>query len=129
VHGIWLVSLTLLQRVALRFLLLYLSLFLTLVFPHIDIPCNIKQAIILFFIKGNKASVSNYRPTAILNAFSKVFEFILHGHISHYFKSKLNSFQHGFTKSESTTTDFITCLDTVIPTVCYQGQWCLSISI
>ncbi|PNF19791.1 hypothetical protein B7P43_G14658 [Cryptotermes secundus] len=82
-----------------------------------------KQAIIVpVFKKGKTSSVRNYRPIAILNNFSKVFEFIIHDHIYQFFKSKLSPFQHGFIKSKSTTTNLVTFLDFVSPLVCTQGQ-------
>jgi hypothetical protein len=46
--------------------------------------------LLLCFQKGKTSSVGNYRPLAILN------NFIIHGHVSHFLKSKLNSFQRGF---------------------------------
>jgi hypothetical protein len=43
-----------------------------------------KQAVIVpVFKKGKTFSVRNYRPIAILNNFSEVFEFIIHDHIYH----------------------------------------------
>jgi hypothetical protein len=75
------------------------------------------------FQKGQSSSVRNYRPIPILNDFSRVFEFIIHDHIClFFFKSKLNSCQHGFIKSKSTITNFVTFLDFVTPLVRSQGQ-------
>jgi hypothetical protein len=76
----------------------------------------------LFLKKGNTPSVSNYRPISILNTFSKIFELAIHDHVSHYLKSKLNPYQHGFTKSKSTITNLVTYLDFITPLVSYQGQ-------
>jgi hypothetical protein len=39
-----------------------------------------------------------------------------------FFKSKLNSSQHGFIKSKSTTTNLVTFLDFGTALVCSQGQ-------
>jgi hypothetical protein len=72
--------------------------------------------------KGNTASVSNYRPISILNIVSKLFELVIHDHVSHYLKSKLNPCQHDFTKSKSTITSLVTYLDFVAPLVSSQGQ-------
>jgi hypothetical protein len=48
-------------------------------------------------------------PILILNLFfSKFFDFVMHEHVSYYFKS--NIFQHGFTKSKSTVTNLVTYL-------------------
>jgi hypothetical protein len=33
--------------------------------------------------KGNSASFSNFRPISLLNNFSKLFKFVIHGHVSH----------------------------------------------
>jgi hypothetical protein len=51
-------------------------------------------------------------------------EFIVHDHISYYFKSMLNSFRHGFTKSKSAATNLFTGHDAVTTTMCSQGQCC-----
>jgi hypothetical protein len=82
-----------------------------------------KQAAIApVFRKGKTSSVGNYRPIAILNNFSKVFEFVIHDQVSYFLKSKLNSSQHGFIKSKSIVTNLVTFLDFVTPIVCSQGQ-------
>jgi hypothetical protein len=51
---------------------------------------------------------------AIFNNFSKVFEFIIHDHVSQLFRTK--SSQHNFIKSISTVTNFVTTL------FCSQSQ-------
>jgi hypothetical protein len=48
--------------------------------------------------KDNTASVSNYRHISVLNNFSKLFEFVIHDHVSHYLKFKLNPSHRDFTK-------------------------------
>jgi hypothetical protein len=50
------------------------------------------------------------------------FEFVVHDHISHYFKCKLNACQHRFTKSKSTITNLVTYLEFITPLVTSQGQ-------
>jgi hypothetical protein len=65
--------------------------------------------------KGNRALVGNYRPISILNNFSKIFESIIHDHLSFYFKFKLHPNQHGFVKSKSAVTNLVTCLNDVSP--------------
>jgi hypothetical protein len=74
-----------------------------------------QAAVVPVFKKDNCASVSNYRPIPILNNFYKVFEFIIHDHVSHYFKCKLNPCQHGFTKSVSSITNLVKYLDFFLP--------------
>jgi hypothetical protein len=59
---------------------------------------------------------------SILNNFSKLFELVIHDHISHYLKFKLNPCQHGFTKSKSTITNLVSYLETISPLVTSQGQ-------
>jgi hypothetical protein len=82
-----------------------------------------KQAAIFpVFRIGKTSSVENYRPIAILNNFSNVSKFIIHDHVPHFLKSKLNSSQHGFIKSKSTVTNLVTFLHFVTPLVCSQGQ-------
>jgi hypothetical protein len=72
--------------------------------------------------KGNSSFVSNYRPISLLNNFSKVFEFVVHSQMSHYFTSKLNPNQHDFVKMKSTTTNLVTYLDFISPLVSSQRQ-------
>jgi hypothetical protein len=48
-----------------------------------------KAAGVPIFKKGNRALVGNYRPMSNLNNFSKIFESIIHDHLSFYFKFKL----------------------------------------
>jgi hypothetical protein len=47
-------------------------------------PTLWKQAAILSVLeKGESTSVSNYRPIFVLSNFSKIFEFVIHDHVSH----------------------------------------------
>jgi hypothetical protein len=58
-------------------------------------PSSWKQAAIVpIFKKVNSSLLANYRPISILNNFSKVFESVIHDHVSHYLQSKLNCCQH-----------------------------------
>jgi hypothetical protein len=59
-----------------------------------------ETAIAPVFKRGNHAAVSNYRSISIFNNFSKLFEFMIHDHVSHY--AKFNPNQHGFTRTKST---------------------------
>jgi hypothetical protein len=54
--------------------------------------------------------VNKYRPISILNTFSKIFEITIRQHVSHHFRSKFNPRQHGFIKSESTSTNLVAYL-------------------
>ena len=51
--------------------------------------------------------MNKYRPISILNTFSKIFEIIIHKHVSHNFKSKFIPRQHGFINSKSTSTNLV----------------------
>jgi hypothetical protein len=53
-----------------------------------------ESAIVPVLKSGDHASVSNYQPISILNNFSKIFECIIHDHVSQY--TKLHPNQHGF---------------------------------
>jgi hypothetical protein len=51
-----------------------------------------------------------------------VFGFVVHDHLSHYFKDKLNSFQNGFLKNKYTVATSVTYLDYVSPLVNSKRQ-------
>jgi hypothetical protein len=56
---------------------------------HQCFPALWKQAaVVTIFKKGNSSSVNNYIQISILNNFSKLFEFVIHEHLSHYLKLK-----------------------------------------
>ena len=74
------------------------------------------------FEKSNSSFVSNYRPISLLNNVSKVFKFVVHSHMSHYFTSKLNPNQNGFVKMKSSTTNLVTNLDFISPLFSSQSQ-------
>jgi hypothetical protein len=65
--------------------------------------------------KGNSASVSNDRSTSILINFSKLFNFVINDHVSHYLLTC-------FTKPKSITTNFVTYLEFVTALVGSQLQ-------
>ncbi|PNF28673.1 hypothetical protein B7P43_G08234 [Cryptotermes secundus] len=89
--------------------------------PQQQFPTSWKEATIVpVFKRGNPACVSNYRPSTLLNNISKLLEFIIHHHISHYIKLHPN--QHGFTKSKSTAINLVSFLDIMTPVVCSQCQ-------
>lgn len=63
--------------------------------------------------KGNKNDVNNYRPIAIINNFSKSFEFVLHDSISSFASRLLTTSQHGFVPGRSTTTNLACITQTI----------------
>jgi hypothetical protein len=79
-----------------------------------------QAAVVPIFKKGNRV---NYRPISILNNFSKIFESIIHDHLSFHSKFKLHTNEHGFLNSKSTATNLVTYLNDVTPSVCSQGQF------
>jgi hypothetical protein len=79
-------------------------------------PATWKEAAVVpVFKRGNHAAMSNYRPISNLNNFSKLIEFIVHDHVSHY--TKFNKNQHDFTRTKSTATNLVTFLDFLTPVV------------
>ena len=54
-------------------------------------------------------------PIYQLSSFSLVFGFVVHDHLSHCFRHKLNSFQNSFLKNKYTLTTAVPCLDYVSP--------------
>jgi hypothetical protein len=81
-----------------------------------------QTAIIPVFKKGKSTSVSNYWAISLVSNFSKVFELVIHDHISHYLKSKISPYQHGFTKTKSTSTNLVAYVDFIAPLVGSQSQ-------
>lgn len=55
--------------------------------------------------RGDKAEVTNYRPICLLNAFSKIFERLVHGIILSIVENVIDKGQHGFIKDRSTLTN------------------------
>jgi hypothetical protein len=76
--------------------------------------------IVPVFKRGNHAAATNYTPIFILNNFSKLLEFIIHDHVSHYVK--LNPNQHGLTTSKPTVTNLVTFLNFMTPVIRSQRQ-------
>ena len=72
-------------------------------------PSAWKNALIVPVHKaGSTMSVDNYRPIALLSAFSKVFEKSIFKHISFHFQPTLSPCQHGFCRGRSVATNLIT---------------------
>jgi hypothetical protein len=68
-------------------------------------PNNWKHANVHpLFKKGNRASVSNYRPVSLLNIITKVFEKIIYKHIYNHFldTNTISQYQSGFLPGKST---------------------------
>lgn len=82
-----------------------LSHIINITFQTGTFPKRLKEAkIIPVFKKGEKNNINNYRPIAILNNFSKVFEKIIANRLIDFLeKGKiLNENQNGFRKGKST---------------------------
>jgi hypothetical protein len=88
-------------------------------FPQLDVKfyCMMLHEIIIFlmkelavlvFMKGNIASVSSLSPLSLVNYFSNLILFIFNGKVLHYLTFKINPYQHGFTRPESTIANLIT---------------------
>lgn len=61
------------------------------------------------FKSGDANTINNYRPIAILNNFSKVFEMVIYKYLYSFFQNYLSVNQHGFVKNRSTTSN-LACL-------------------
>jgi hypothetical protein len=70
-----------------------------------EIPSQLKMAkIIPLFKSGDKSLMDNYRPIALLDTFSKIFEKIICKRLTSFLESneKITPFQFGFRKEHST---------------------------
>ena len=56
---------------------------------------------------GNRCFIDNYRCIAKLSAIPKLFELLVSRRISHFIKSIISPFQHGFMKGRSTTSNLL----------------------
>lgn len=91
----------------LPFIINPLKLLLNLSFQTGKFPEKLKTAIIKpLFKQGDRKSLSNYRPIALLNAFSKVFEKLMSNRITEFLLSSkiISKQQHGFLKNRSVDT-------------------------
>ena len=59
------------------------------------------------FKKGDRSSISNYRPVALLSAPAKLLEIIIHKRVYNHCKSFLVDQQHGFLPGRSTVTNLL----------------------
>jgi hypothetical protein len=78
-----------------------------------------QTAVVPVFSYGQQLQTYIYN---LFNNFSKIFKFIIYDHLYCFFKYRLNHSQHGFRKHNSTTTNLVTYLNTVMPSVNTQGQ-------
>jgi hypothetical protein len=70
-----------------------------------EIPSQLKMAkIIPLFKSGDKSIVDNYRPIALLDTFSKIFEKLICKRLTSFLEDndKITPFQFGFRKDHST---------------------------
>jgi hypothetical protein len=72
--------------------------------------------------KGKSTSINNYRPISPLSDFFKIFEFVIHENVSHYLKSRISLYQHGFSKTKSTRINLINYVDLIFPLVGSQRK-------
>jgi len=65
--------------------------------------CKIAK-VIPIYKTGNRQEANNYRPTSILTCFSKIFEKLIHGRLTNFFKKHkvIHSNQYGFQSKTST---------------------------
>ena len=61
--------------------------------------------VVPIFKSGDKTCIENYRPIALINNFSKVFEFVIYKQIFFQVKNSLTEVQHGFYPGRSSTTN------------------------
>jgi hypothetical protein len=54
--------------------------------------------------------------------YSKLFQFVIHDHVSHYLKFKISPYQHVFSKSKSAITNLLHYVDFIFPLVGFQRQ-------
>ena len=82
-----------------------LLLIFTKSFTDGEIPQQLKcSKVIPLFKSGDRASMDNYRPIALLSTFSKILEKIVCNRLSNYLENNnlLSKFQYGFRKEHST---------------------------
>jgi hypothetical protein len=60
------------------------------------------------FKKGSPSEITSYRPIALINNFSKVFEYLFYDLTINHVSSVLSPCQHGFVGAQSTETNLVT---------------------
>ena len=81
-----------------------------------------KAAIPSILEKSNSAVPRKWIHIYLPSIFSIVFGFVVHGHLSHYFKYKVNSFRNGFLTNKYTVANSVTYLDYISPLVTSKRQ-------
>lgn len=75
-------------------------------------PYMFKQSHVTPIHKGGKTNVvTNYRPVCILNAFSKVFERMVHDKLYEFLGPLISQNQHGFMRGKSVQTNLVEYAD------------------
>lgn len=88
------------------------------------IPNEWKTALVIpVFKKGDKASISNYRPISLLCIISKILERCIYNHIYPITKHDINTNQHGFMANRSTNTQLLDFYDRVFSYVDVRKQF------
>ena len=83
-------------------------------------PTRLKTAIIKpIYKKGDKAQIKNYRPIALLNNLSKIFERVLNERIISFLESKnlLSDSQNGFRRKKSTVRAIYQALTKILSSI------------
>ena len=83
--------------------------------------------VVPIFKNGNKSDVSNYRPISLLPVPGKIFEDILHKHISYLFENinYLSSKQNGFRKGHSTLDGIVNFTSDIFESI-NKGEYTLA---
>ena len=83
--------------------------------------------VVPIFKNGNKSDVSNYRPISLLPIPGKIFEDIIHKHISYHLEdnSYLSSKQNGFRKGHSTLDGIVNFTSDIFESV-NKGEYTLA---
>lgn len=86
-------------------------------------PSRWKESFITpVFKKGDRSRVDNYRPVAILNAFAKVLERLVHTRLSVHVNNLLSPNQHGFMRNRSTVTNLLGYTNFIAKTLGKGGE-------
>ena len=90
-----------------------LSLLYSVFFNLSELPSPwLTSTVIPLFKKGNRCSVSNYRPISLTSSCCKIMESVISDALSNYLLTNnlLSEHQHGFIKNRSTLTNLLSCV-------------------